>query len=355
MGTTGSNLPVSFEGTILSGSYQPLFISLDGQHKEKTIVTGAGTIIEPRWNLIDTTRIVSSCYSYQAFIADGSSFSLWNMLKNLWEWITKKEQIKDLKNQIWAIHNKATEEFTFYVTKHEELLYKSQLHTDRINRKKTMMKDYLLKKLHERLIHMGIDAKWTDMHDEHLDLRNFPINEQFNMNKEKKGLFFNGLLSSIDIVDFFLYEYFGNLLLIPVKSVLARKKVSELEENLSKIKCIQEDNSERMDADLHQLSNFCLALDNVANIFTDILDCLMPIMEKLLTEMSERYGNNLKLMSQEKVTALQRIKDILKEMAESVIIPKREQKQTINATIRYSNNLSARHYDLKVEIQKMAV
>ena len=355
MGTAISNLPVSFEGTFLAGSYQPVFISLDGQHKNKTLVTVAGTIIEPRWNLIDTRRIVSSCYSYQTLIANGNSFSLWSMLKNLWEWITKKDQIEKLKKQIWAIHQKATDEFAFYATKHEELLDEAQSHTSRINRKKTLMKDYLLQKLHERLIHMGIDSKWIDMHDERLDLRDFPINEQFDLSKQKKELFFEGLFSSLGIVNYMIAGFFGAPLMLPLNFILARNKVNELEANLSKIKCLQEDNSSRMDADLHQLSDFCLALDNVANIFTDILDCLMPIMEKLLTEMAERYGNDLHSVPQEKVIAIQRIKDILKEMAESVIIPKRGQQQTINTTIRYSNDLSARHYDLKVEMQKMAV
>lgn len=78
-------------------------------------------------------------------------------------------------------------------------------------------------------------------------------------------------------------------------------------------------------------------------------------MEKLLSEVSESYGNNLSMMPQEKVVALQRIKDILKEMAESVIIQPQAERQTVDQMIQYSNDLSGRHYELKAEMQRMAV
>ena len=55
-------------------------------------------------------------------------------------------------------------------------------------------------------------------------------------------------------------------------------------------------------------------------------------------------------MPVEKVNALQRIKDILKSMAERQIILNKDMNLTITKVIEYSNEMSMKHTDLKAEI-----
>ena len=109
-------------------------------------------------------------------------------------------------------------------------------------------------------------------------------------------------------------------------------------------------NSSQMNADLTKLSKLEMALENVANIYSDIVRIVLPIFEKLLHQLVVHYCNSLELMPVEKVNALQRIKDILKSMAERQIIPNKDMNLTITKVIEYSNEMSMKHTDLKAEI-----
>ena len=85
------------------------------------------------------------------------------------------------------------------------------------------------------------------------------------------------------------------------------------------------------------------------------MDTLMPIMEKLLADLTFKYNNDLSVMPRHKEEAIRKIKDILKDFSEVVIIP---QKSTIikmeKDVVNFSNKLSEKHYALKVEMLKAA-
>ena len=76
-------------------------------------------------------------------------------------------------------------------------------------------------------------------------------------------------------------------------------------------------------------------------------------MEKLLTDLAFKYNNDMSAMPSVKVEAIRRIKDILKDLSEVIIVP---QKSTIikmkEEVVTYSNKLSEHHYALKVEMLK---
>ena len=68
------------------------------------------------------------------------------------------------------------------------------------------------------------------------------------------------------------------------------------------------------------------------------MNTLMPIMEKLLTDLAFKYNNDMSAMPSVKVEAIRRIKDILKDLSEVIIVP---QKTTIikmeEEVVNYSN------------------
>jgi hypothetical protein len=78
-------------------------------------------------------------------------------------------------------------------------------------------------------------------------------------------------------------------------------------------------------------------------------------MEKLLADLAFKYNNDLSFMPSQKVEAIRKIKDILKDLSEVVIVP---QKSTVikmeQDVVNFSNKLSEKHYALKVEILKAA-
>lgn len=338
-----SNTPVSFKGTILESSYLPTFIPLDDQIIEEQIVTATGTIIEPNWYMTDPIGIGMH------FVCTSQS-----LFATLWEWLTKSNKIKELRAQLKSAYDQAVQEYNYYKSTHENLLHEAENCVDVINRKKILMKDYLLNELHTRLLRMGIQSTWKDAYIEHIDLRKFPINEQYDVNKLEELKFMKNFELSMGYYDRLLCMVNSPLFLLP-RAYLSSIHAKQLQESLNKLTTVHEDNTSRMDSDLRKLDKFKKALENVALIFTDILDCLMPIMKNLLTMLSNQYGNNLNRMPQEKMMALHRIKDILKAMSESVIIPKKDQTATIDSVIHYSNDLSKKQYDLKADLLKMVI
>lgn len=128
-----------------------------------------------------------------------------------------------------------------------------------------------------------------------------------------------------------------------------------MEDKFKDLKLKNDLNSKQMNADLNRIGKLEVALKNVSKIYTDIMDTLMPIMEKLLSELSDDYGNDFSNMPFEKVEAIRNIKNILKDLSEIRIIPKESINKLVDDVVEYNNTLSEKLYELKAEMLKMAI
>ena len=81
------------------------------------------------------------------------------------------------------------------------------------------MKDYLLQKLFKKLQEMGIESSFSDFNVEHIDLRDFPINENYNLvqcenlssiNEAKSTL--DDIIALVNIIKpyFYIFSRFHN-------------------------------------------------------------------------------------------------------------------------------------------------
>ena len=88
---------------------------------------------------------------------------------------------------------------------------------------------------------------------------------------------------------------------------------------------------------------------------SDLLKVLMPIMEKLLTELTYKFNDDFSNMPTEKIETIRNVKDILKDLSEVKVLPQSSFDDAVSNVVEYSNNLSVRHCKLKEQILKMAV
>lgn len=215
------------------------------------------------------------------------------------------------------------------------------------------MKDYLLTKLFRILSQMGVNSTFTDLSVEHIDLRNFPIKEDYDIISKQQVEQEEVLASTTDdIIE--LVQILAPYNLIITRFINGRK-IKKLEDKFKDLKLKNDLNSKQMNADLNRIGQLEVVLNNVSKIYTDIMDTLMPIMEKLLSELSDYYGNDFSNMPFEKVEAIRNIKNILKDLSEIRIIPKESINKLVDDVVEYNNTLSEKLYELKAEMLKMAI
>lgn len=336
MAKTTSFTALSFAGTVFANSYNPVFLLEDGQSEATNLVTGLGHVIKPTYGQLNQNILLAggqgACLTFEAT----------NLFSSIWEFFTRRKEKDRINKQIDRLVANAKEEFQLYTTKHEELLVEIQDDLERINIQKVKMKEMMLRNLYEQLKSMGLQVSWNDARLDRIDLRKFPLHEQYELSRENLLSYYNVLTSIVtttiatnDIV----YLIDG-----------PSRRVQQLKRELETLQKQQSYNSSQMNADLTKLSKLEMALENVANIYSDIVRIVLPIFEKLLHQLVVHYCNSLELMPVEKVNALQRIKDILKSMAERQIIPNKDMNLTITKVIEYSNEMSMKHTDLKAEI-----
>lgn len=177
--------------------------------------------------------------------------------------------------------------YKIYQVEHEKILGDIVEDIDIINRKKTLMKDYLLTKLFRILTQMGVNSTFTDLSVEHIDLRNFPIKEDYDIISKQQVEQEEVLASTTDdIIE--LVQILAPYNLIITRFINGRK-IKKLEDKFKDLKLKNDLNSKQMNADLNRIGQLEVVLNNVSKIYTDIMDTLMPIMEKLLSELSDYY------------------------------------------------------------------
>lgn len=340
-----SNL-VSFAGTALAASYLPVFISPTDQREQGTVTLSNGLFVVAEYYNSATVEMIAP-------IIDKSFLKLVpQYIKSLVSSFTKGQKLNETRAEFNKFIEKSKGNFECYKKLHESTLKDMVNDIDIINRQKTLMKDYLLHKLFKKLQEMGIETSFSDFTVEHIDLRNFPINENFNLVKGE-------ILSSINETKSTLDDVIALLNSIkPYSIVLLRfynnKKIKKIENRLKELEEKESNNTTQMNSDMALLGELEYALRNISCIYKDVMDTLMPIMEELLADLAFKYNNDLSVMPRHKLEAIRNIKDILKDLSEVVILP---QKSTIiemeKDVVNFSNGLSNKHYDLKVEMIKL--
>ena len=98
-----------------------------------------------------------------------------------WNSISKSRDYNEAVNQYNNIIDAVNKDFETYKINHEKILQTAIEQTYTINRKKALMKEYLLKDLYASLKKCGLAGEYYDMKDEYLDLRMWPIKKQYDL------------------------------------------------------------------------------------------------------------------------------------------------------------------------------
>lgn len=318
-----------YSGTILSGTYTPIVFS------SSICLSGSSQSFSP-------ARVTED---KDIFLAAEVINVVWEAvaLHRFFEAIFKTKELERIAKEYSRFIEQLDKDFDNYCKKHEKYLDDALNSTDGINRRKAVMKDYLLQELSEQLKRSGLNGKFEEPKIERLDPRDWPINEGFNLNKEKK---FNFTQLAATYVPLFVVA--GNIVLQPISNRIKIKKMRNAMEELTPIAKL---NEEQMKADLFKLKQFSFALDNIHKIYKSILDDIKPIMKDILRALEDKYQGNVNQMPPQQADALYKIKTLLKDLCETTIIPRTKDTQSIcDEVCNYSDSLSEKYNDIRETI-----
>lgn len=109
-----------------------------------------------------------------------------------------------------------------------------------------------------------------------------------------------------------------------------------------------------MNSDNQKIKNLSIALNNIANIYTDINSKFIPTIENILNIISVKYYNNIKEIPDDLLYLLRTTTKFLKELAERRIIPKGNSSDIVDSVIEASNDISVTYENLRNEFYKAA-
>lgn len=339
----------NFEGTILEESYNPIFLD---KYDESCDIEFKYDVSSQKWcveysQVMSQSPILGSILSIGicafAFNSRTNSQSIFDSLTDIFDFITYSSERKKIEQKFHSFVMDVQKSYEEYCQNHESILQNMKTSVQIINKKKVLMKSDL-QDLHNKLEMMGINSNYTEVVFEDLDLRKFPLNEEYDIIKNKQ------LENKVKLTDFWGHNFtFSPVLSFAYNFYITKKLKSELEE----LKPIQSLIQEKMATDLKTLSLINAALDNVSKIFSAVHDQLHPIFVSLLNQLVHKYSNDFSSMPQSKVTSIQKIKDLFKLLSEVVVVPN-DVENMYESIRRYSNDLSHKYNDLRSEIFKMA-
>lgn len=338
-----------FAGTILESSYTPKFFYdiKDPTLKATSIITTAlGNVIYPQ-----IVQPYHANHSIWAIVFDSIKVG-WKSLKTIISDITKQNDLEWRRMEFNEFIAKSKKKYEYYVDQHECIIDDIQKDIDIVNRKKTLMKDYLLEELFVKLQESGVDCAKEDLVIDHIDLRKFPINEKYDTIKTMQLDFnedANVINHDIDVLLQLIVP--GRIISNRIKNM---KRINNINENIKKASLIQKKNIAEMFSDLELINEMESALDNIANIYKDTMEILQPIMKELLNELTSRYENDIYKLPPDKMETLRRIKDIFKVFSEMTIVPQKTASDIKKELSERNVDLSKKHYDLKFEILKLS-
>ena len=322
-----------YSGTILSGTYTPIVFSssicLSGASQRFPVK--AATDFE----VFSAASVLSEVYGYVL------------ALPSILETIFKTKELERIKAEYSRFIQQLDKDFDNYCDEHEGYLNDAMNSTDGINRRKAVMKDYLLQELSEQLKRSGLNGKFEEPKIERLDPRDWPINEGYNLNKEKK---YNISQQSLAYQDVFVFAMspIGFFILKPITN---RIRIKKMRDAIEELKPVAELNEKQMKADLLMLEQFSIALDNIDKIYQSVLDKIKPIMKDILKALEDKYQGNVNQMPPQQADALYKIKTLLKDLCETTIISRTKDTQSVcDEVCNYSDSLSEKYNDIRETI-----
>lgn len=351
--TKMEKVPNPFAGTLLENVYTPIILSYIGAPAVSTTVP----------LLTDSSsEMVRGGFASHAISIPGVTLTFADcinplteslkLVDTLWERLFKKKEYKKVVSAYNNLIVSINQEFKAYTSLHENCLKRSQRAIDNINRQKTLMKDYLLHDLFDLLSFSGKAGSFTELEFDQLDLRRWPVNEKYNLIKERNLELIN-ILREDDVLDLMSSLLIPgapalNLPVLLYTSIKNRLLVKRVKKTIAELEPIAQANQSDMEADLCQLDTFALSLENISKVYKSILEEIRPIMKKVLTDIEFKYSRDFTRLPEEIKMALFKMKEILKELAEKSILPKDSKNEdSISAVCRYSNDISIRFIELK--------
>lgn len=298
-----------------------------------SIVTGTALYFKPQ----KSNDIVRSLQAADILVETAALTTF-----DLWEAIVKKKALKEMSEKYQAFVNQTEKDFVFYKDEHEAYLQKSMDAVDGINRRKVVMKDYLLQELSDQLKRSGLNGSFEEPKIERLDPRAWPINEAYHLNVTSNKKFIDASVAYLPLFGV------GEFLLVPITN---RIRIRKIRNALKQLQPVAELNLEQMLSDLLKLDLFSAALTNIDTIYKEVLDKLRPIMKTILKDLEDKYQGDVRRLPKNQADALYTIKSLFKDLAEITIVPHSDDTQDIYTDVcQYSNTLSERYNRIREAI-----
>ena len=295
-----------------------------------SIVTGSALYFKPQ----KSNDIVRSLQAADILVETAALTTF-----DLWEAIVKKKALKEMSEKYQAFVNQTEKDFVFYKDEHEAYLQKSMDAVAGINRRKVVMKDYLLQELSDQLKRSGLNGSFEEPKIERLDPRAWPINEAYHLNVTSNKKF-------IDASGAYLPLFVEGL-----GPITNRIRIRKIRNALKQLQPVAELNLEQMLSDLLKLDLFSAALTNIDTIYKEVLDKLRPIMKTILKDLEDKYQGDVRRLPKNQADALYTIKSLFKDLAEITIVPHSDDTQDIYTDVcQYSNTLSERYNRIREAI-----
>ena len=298
-----------------------------------SIVTGTALYFKPQ----KSNDIVRSLQAADILVETAALTTF-----DLWEAIVKKKALKEMSEKYQAFVNQTEKDFVCYKDEHEAYLQKSMDAVDGINRRKVVMKDYLLQELSDQLKRSGLNGSFEEPKIERLDPRAWPINEAYHLNVTSNKKFIDASVAYLPLFGV------GGFLLVPITN---RIRIRKIRNALKQLQPVAELNLEQMLSDLLKLDLFSAALTNIDTIYKEVLDKLRPIMKTILKDLEDKYQGDVRRLPKNQADALYTIKSLFKDLAEITIVPHSDDTQDIYTDVcQYSNTLSERYNRIREAI-----
>ena len=298
-----------------------------------SIVTGTALYFKPQ----KSNDIVRSLQAADILVETAALTTF-----DLWEAIVKKKALKEMSEKYQAFVNQTEKDFVCYKDEHEASLQKSMDAVDGINRRKVVMKDYLLQELSDQLKRSGLNGSFEEPKIERLDPRAWPINEAYHLNVTSNKKFIDASVAYLPLFGV------GGFLLVPITN---RIRIRKIRNALKQLQPVAELNLEQMLSDLLKLDLFSAALTNIDTIYKEVLDKLRPIMKTILKDLEDKYQGDVRRLPKNQADALYTIKSLFKDLAEITIVPHSDDTQDIYTDVcQYSNTLSERYNRIREAI-----
>lgn len=337
---------------VVAASYVPKFFVSEGIEVHKNQLAkyiDAKKIDVPKdvREFIDQAILTGACipYSLELHSKYTQNFFAWfnNITKQIWEF-TRVILGVDKKKKATMAYNNIVRHFETmyddYNMEHEYWLMDIQSNIDKINKTKPVIKDYILKKLSIKMQEMGVKSKLSDYPMEHIDTRLFSLKDEYDIIKQEKLKIEK---EAEDLLDYIPQLAFYNF----IKANTLRKKTDKLRIEGGLIE-------KKIRADLKKLENISVALDNISQIFIEIENSYIPIIERILKDIDTKYNNCYDDIPDAEISFLYASSKILKEITEKRILKEGFGMEDVKPVIKYSNKLSKDYCELKKTFDSVA-